>query len=152
VTVKEYADYLAQDARYRDKAKRISGMTRDLSEVLSAEALPGGNRGKVAFHPPCTLQHGLKIRGEIERLLLSLGVDLVPVRDAHLCCGSAGTYSLLHPELAGQLRDNKLAALTAGDPGEIVTANIGCQNHLQQGTDKPVRHWIELVDDLLSAR
>ncbi|HEX2824767.1 MAG TPA: glycolate oxidase subunit GlcF [Burkholderiales bacterium] len=157
--VKDYGHHLARDARYAEKAARISELTRDISEVILAEAdaltrlarTPRPTK-KVAFHPPCTLQHGLKIRGEIERLLLSLGVDLVPVRDAHLCCGSAGTYSLLHPDLAGQLRDNKLAALTAGDPAEIVTANIGCQNHLQQGTDKPVRHWIELVDDLLSAR
>jgi glycolate oxidase iron-sulfur subunit len=158
--VKDYGHHLARDARYAEKAARISELTRDISEIILERAddlralvprpcapIPR----KVAFHPPCTLQHGLKIRGEIERLLLSLGVDLVPVRDAHLCCGSAGTYSLLHPELAEQLRDNKLAALTAGDPAEIVTANIGCQHHLQHATDKPVRHWIELVDELLGA-
>jgi glycolate oxidase iron-sulfur subunit len=105
---------------------------------------------KVAFHPPCTLQHGLAIRGEVERLLAALGLDLVPVRDAHLCCGSAGTYSILHPRLAQRLRDDKIAALTAGGPAEIVTANIGCQTHLQGATDTPVRHWIELVDEALA--
>ena len=90
--------------------------------------------------------------GKVEALLASLGFELTPVRDAHLCCGSAGTYSLLQPEIAQKLLDNKVKALTAGAPDTILTANIGCQNHLQQGTDKPVRHWIELVDDLLSAR
>jgi glycolate oxidase iron-sulfur subunit len=104
---------------------------------------------RIAFHAPCTLQHGLKIRGDVERLLADLGFDVLPVRDAHLCCGSAGTYSLLHPELAGRLRENKLEALEAGDPLEIVTANIGCQSHLQSGTKTPVRHWIELVDEHL---
>ena len=157
--VKDYGHHLERDPAYAEKAARVSALTKDISEVILAEkdrllALVTHHASrvtKVAFHPPCTLQHGLKIRGEIERLLLELGVDLVPVRDAHLCCGSAGTYSILHPELAGQLRENKIAALTAGEPAEIVTANIGCQTHLQGATDKPVRHWIELVDDILSA-
>jgi glycolate oxidase iron-sulfur subunit len=156
--VKDYGHHLARDPDYAEKAARVSELTKDISEVVLAEAsrltalIPAPSPlppRKVAFHPPCTLQHGLKIRGEIETLLLSLGVDLVPVRDAHLCCGSAGTYSILHPELAGQLRENKIAALTQGAPDEIVTANIGCQTHLQGATDRPVRHWIELVDDLL---
>jgi glycolate oxidase iron-sulfur subunit len=146
VTVKEYADYLAQDARYRDKAKRISGMTRDLSEVLSAEALPGGNRGKVAFQSPCTLQHGQKIRGRVEALLKGAGYDLVPVDDGHLCCGSAGTYSLTQPAISGELRTRKLAALQANGPDVIATANIGCLAHLQGAAARPVRHWIELLD------
>jgi glycolate oxidase iron-sulfur subunit len=107
-------------------------------------------RRRVAFHAPCTLQHGLRIRNEIEVLLSSLGFELTPVRDAHLCCGSAGTYSVLHPELSGRLLENKLAALTEHAPEEIVTANVGCQTHLQSGTDKRVRHWIELLDELLS--
>jgi glycolate oxidase iron-sulfur subunit len=158
--VKDYGHHLERDPEYAEKAARVSAMTRDISEVIIERAddlislIPHPSAlipRRVAFHPPCTLQHGLKIRGEIERLLLALGVDLIPVRDAHLCCGSAGTYSLLHPELAGRLRDDKLAALTAGDPAEIVTANIGCQTHLQGATDKPVRHWIELVDDLLTS-
>jgi glycolate oxidase iron-sulfur subunit len=161
VMVKDYGHHLSRDPEYAEKAARVSALTKDISEVVLAEAarlsslipLPSSlNPHKVAFHPPCTLQHGLKIRGEIEALLLSLGVDLVPVRDAHLCCGSAGTYSILHPDLGGRLRENKIAALTAGEPDEIVTANIGCQTHLQGATDRPVRHWIELVDDVLTQR
>jgi glycolate oxidase iron-sulfur subunit len=159
--VKDYGHHLSRDPEYAEKAARVSELTKDISEVVLAESArlsslipqPSSlNPYKVAFHPPCTLQHGLKIRGEIEGLLLSLGVDLVPVRDAHLCCGSAGTYSILHPELAGRLRENKIAALTAGEPDEIVTANIGCQTHLQGATTRPVRHWIELVDELLTPR
>jgi glycolate oxidase iron-sulfur subunit len=105
---------------------------------------------RIAFHSPCTLQHGLKIRGEVEALLASLGFELVPVGDAHLCCGSAGTYSILHPQLAGRLLENKVAALTEHAPEEIATANIGCQTHIQSGTTRRVRHWIELVDERLS--
>ena len=157
--VKDYGHHLERDAEYAEKAARVSTLAKDISEVILERAddlkaliaQPSSpTLRKVAFHPPCTLQHGLKIRSEIERLLLALGVDLVPVRDAHLCCGSAGTYSLLHPMLAGRLRDDKIAALTVGEPDEIVTANIGCQTHLQGATQKRVRHWIELVDDLLS--
>jgi glycolate oxidase iron-sulfur subunit len=112
-------------------------------------AVPAGARGKVAFHSPCTLQHGLKIRGVIEGLLAAAGYELVPVADGHLCCGSAGTYSLLQPELSRRLRDNKLAALMAGSPLVIATANIGCLTHLQAGSVLPARHWIELVDAAL---
>jgi glycolate oxidase iron-sulfur subunit len=159
-TVRDYGHHLAHDTAYAEKAARVSALSKDISEVLLAEAPrveallpPPASRlsppRRVAFHPPCTLQHGLKIRGEVEKLLLALGVDLVAVRDAHLCCGSAGTYSVLHPELANRLLDNKIGALSEGGPQEIVTANIGCQTHLQSATDKPVRHWIELVDDLL---
>jgi glycolate oxidase iron-sulfur subunit len=112
---------------------------------------PSSRPRRVAFHAPCSLQHGLKIRGEIEALLSSLGFVLTPVRDAHLCCGSAGTYSLLHPEISQRLLENKLAALDEHGPDEIVTANIGCQMHLQSGTRKRVRHWIELLDERLTA-
>src|SRR3954463_6518993 len=127
VTVKEYPHYLAQDARYREKAARISALTSDLCEVLTAEMVAGGRaRGKVAFQSPCTLQHGQQIRGKVEALLRAAGYELTPVNDAHLCCGSAGTYSLLHPEIAGELRSRKLAALNAGAPEVIATANIGC--------------------------
>ncbi|HMN84164.1 MAG TPA: glycolate oxidase subunit GlcF, partial [Burkholderiaceae bacterium] len=105
--------------------------------------------GAVAFHPPCTLQHGQAIRGEVEALLSALGVRLTPVADSHLCCGSAGTYSVLQPELSRQLRDRKLASLTAGAPAEVLTANIGCITHLQSGTGLPVRHWIEWLDEAL---
>jgi glycolate oxidase iron-sulfur subunit len=150
-TVKDYVHLLATDAAYRGKAERISAMTRDLSEVIDPEALPAGrNRGRVAFHSPCTLQHGQQIRGKVEALLTRVGYELTPVRDAHLCCGSAGTYSLLQPAIAGELRARKLAALEAGGPQAIATANIGCLAHLQEPTATPVRHWIELVDAALA--
>src|SRR6185312_10046478 len=108
------------------------------------------SRARVAFHPPCTLQHGIGIRGEVERLLADAGFTLLPVADAHLCCGSAGTYSILQPELAARLKANKVDALEANEPDVIATANIGCMTHLQSGTSIPVRHWIELVDAALS--
>jgi len=146
VTVRDYGHLLASDAAYRGKAERISALTRDLSEVIPVESLPAGrNRGRVAFHSPCTLQHGQQIRGKVEALLTRVGYQLVPVRDSHLCCGSAGTYSLLQPAIANELRARKLAALEEGAPQAIATANIGCLTHLQQPTATPVRHWIELV-------
>jgi len=151
INVKEYGHLLAADARYRAKAERISELTRDLSEVIRPEELPQGHkRGRVAFHSPCTLQHGQQIRGKVEALLTRVGYELVPVRDAHLCCGSAGAYSLLQPEIANELRSRKLAALEEGAPQAIATANIGCLTHLQQPTATPVRHWIELVDAALA--
>ena len=146
VTVRDYGHLLAGDAAYRGKAERIAALTRDLSEVIPVEALPAGrNRGRVAFHSPCTLQHGQQIRGKVEALLTRVGYQLVPVRDSHLCCGSAGTYSLLQPAIANELRARKLAALEEGTPQAIATANIGCLMHLQEPTATPVRHWIELV-------
>ena len=145
VTVKEYAHILAEDPAYRDKAARISALTKDLSEVLPApqKTVP---RQKIAFHSPCSLQHGQQIRGRVEALLSAAGYELTPVNDAHLCCGSAGTYSLLHTQIAGELRSRKLASLQAGGPAQIATANIGCLAHLQSGSALPVRHWIELLD------
>jgi glycolate oxidase iron-sulfur subunit len=132
-------------------------MTRDLCEVLPAfseallqKARPAAQRPRVAWHPPCTLQHGQQIRGAVETLLASLGVDVKLCADSHLCCGSAGTYSVLQPELAYRLRDDKLAKLQAAQPERIVSANIGCITHLQSGTDTPVEHWIELVDRMLA--
>ena len=155
-TVKEYGHLLAQDAAYAAKARRISELTLDLSEVMPAfEAeLLDKLRGKVvdkrvAWHPPCTLQHGQKIRGKVESLLRAIGVDVQLCADSHLCCGSAGTYSVLHPELSYALRDQKLANLNATDAEMIVSANIGCITHLQSGTATPVGHWIELVDEAL---
>jgi glycolate oxidase iron-sulfur subunit len=151
VTVKDYAHLLAHDPAYRDKAERISAMTMDLCEVI--DAVPEGkNRGKVAFQSPCTLQHGQQIRGKVEAHLQRAGYELTAVDDAHLCCGSAGTYSLLQPELAGELRRRKLAALQAQLPQRIATANIGCLTHLQGGTATPVRHWIELLDEALGRK
>jgi glycolate oxidase iron-sulfur subunit len=147
VTVKEYGHLLAHDPAYAEKAKRISSLARDLSEVIAADGVAAGKaRGKVAFQSPCTLQHGQQIRGRVEALLTRAGYELTPVNDAHLCCGSAGTYSLTQPALSSELRTRKLAALQAGAPGTIATANIGCLAHLQGGTATPVRHWIELLD------
>ena len=151
VTIKEYGHLLALERNYPGKAERISEMTRDLCEVIRPADLPqGARRGRVAFQSPCSLQHGQQIRGKVEAILARLGYELVPVRDADLCCGSAGTYSLLQPEIAGELRARKLAALQEGGPQVIATANIGCLAHLQAGSAAPVRHWIELVDEALA--
>jgi glycolate oxidase iron-sulfur subunit len=147
VTIKDYAHLLAHDEEYREKAARIASLAKDLSEVVPWEALPAGaGSGRVAFQSPCTLQHGQQIRGMVEARLQRAGFELTAVRDGHLCCGSAGTYSLLHPAIAGELRERKLQALAEGAPDCIATANIGCLSHLQAGTRTPVRHWIELLD------
>ncbi len=154
-TVKEYGHLLAHDEHYAAKAKRISELTKDLSEILPAfettlqKKLRGKIDKRVAYHPPCTLQHGQKIRGKVESVLRAAGVDVQLCADSHLCCGSAGTYSVLQPELSYQLRDNKLANLLATEPQMIVSANIGCLTHLQSGTKTPVKHWIELIDNAL---
>ena len=158
VQVRDYGHLLADDPAYAERAARISALCRDPSEVLAAAqerllpllAAAGGGRGRLAFHSPCTLQHGLKLRGGIESLLAAAGFTLTPVADGHLCCGSAGTYSVLQPELADRLRSNKLAALNAGGPAAVATANIGCLTHLQAGSALPVRHWIELIDEVLA--
>ena len=144
VTVRDYAHILAEDPAYRDKAARISALTKDLCEVLPVQE--GKAKDRVAFHSPCTLQHGQQIRGRVEALLTAAGYELTPVNDAHLCCGSAGTYSLLHSQIAGELRSRKLASLQAGGAAQIATANIGCLAHLQSASELPVRHWIELLD------
>ncbi len=158
VTVKEYGHYLAHDPAYAAKAKRVSDLTRDISEVILAEkgklkaALPPSPfplPRRVAFHAPCTLQHGMKLTGRVESLLADLGYSLTQVPDSHLCCGSAGTYSILQSELSQRLLANKIAALEGGQPAAILTANIGCQAHLQTATSLPVRHWIEALDDAL---
>jgi glycolate oxidase iron-sulfur subunit len=150
VTVKEYGHLLGRDPHYREKAARIAALTRDLAEVIPLEALPEGvGAGRVAFHSPCTLQHGQQVRGAAEARLARAGLELTPVRDAHLCCGSAGTYSLLQPAIAGELRGRKLAALSEGRPEQIATANIGCLTHLQGAAAVPVRHWIEVLDEAL---
>jgi glycolate oxidase iron-sulfur subunit len=146
--VKEYAHLLHDDPMYRAKAERISAMTRDLCEVVPESSIQrSAGSLRAAFQSPCSLQHGQQLRGRIEALLGAAGCELTPVADGHLCCGSAGTYSILQPELSGQLRERKLAALDAGAPAAIATANIGCLAHLQGGTATPVRHWIELLDD-----
>ncbi|MFN0315073.1 MAG: glycolate oxidase subunit GlcF [Burkholderiales bacterium] len=154
-TVKEYGHMLRNDARYAEKAQRISELTKDICEVISAEqdklsniAGKGANR-KIAFHPPCSLQHGQQIKGVTEALLRAFGFTLVPVPDAHLCCGSAGTYSILQEDLSQRLLRNKVDALGSGKPEIIATSNIGCLTHIQSGTPIPVKHWIELVDELV---
>ncbi|GAB3481194.1 glycolate oxidase subunit GlcF [Polaromonas eurypsychrophila] len=156
VTVKEYGYHLKQDAAYAAKAARISGLTRDLSELLPELVAPlrakvSAQAGNIAFHPPCTLQHGQQLRGGVEKYLNELGFRIsTSPNEAHLCCGSAGTYSVLNPEIATQLRDRKLGHLGAIKPEVIVSANIGCITHLQSGTATPVRHWVEVLDDALT--
>jgi glycolate oxidase iron-sulfur subunit len=162
--VKDYGHALAHDADYADKAARISGLTRDLSELLPdllpalaprLQAAPQGRGGapvarRLAFHPPCTLQHGQQLRGGVEQALGALGFEVQRASaESHLCCGSAGTYSVLQPELATQLRDRKLGHLAPLQAEVIVSANIGCIQHLQSGTDTPVRHWVEVLDEAL---
>lgn len=157
VTVREYGHILKDDPAYAAKATRISALTRDLSELLPelVPALKGrvtAPAGVVAYHPPCTLQHGQQLRGGVEVNLRALGFDIqVAGSESHLCCGSAGTYSVLQPELAYPLRDRKLGHLNQLQPTAIVSANIGCITHLQSGTETPVRHWVELLDAALAA-
>lgn len=157
VMVREYGHLLSHDPRYAERAKQISALTKDATEILNAERSALASRlgrraaglAKVAFHSPCTLQHGQQIRGLAESLLRDAGYTLTSVADPHLCCGSAGTYSILQPELSQQLLKNKVAALQAGQPQIIATANIGCLGHIQTGTTVPVRHWIELIDEAM---
>jgi glycolate oxidase iron-sulfur subunit len=161
VMVKDYGHLLAHDPAYADKAARVAALTVDLSEALARfepelrarlDGQPAANKGpRVAYHPPCTLQHGQQIRGHAERLLALAGIDVKLCGDSHLCCGSAGTYSVLQPELSTQLRERKVANLEATGAEEIASANIGCLSHLQGGTALPVRHWIEFIDDRLRA-
>jgi glycolate oxidase iron-sulfur subunit len=156
--VKDYAHLLARDAAYAGKARRVSEMTKDLAELLPAHAetlkarVTRAPDASVVFHPPCTLQHGQQIRGVVEPLLAALGAKVAPVAEAHFCCGSAGTYSVLQPELAYQLRDRRLGHLEASHPSVILSANIGCIGHLASGTGTRVMHWIEWIDERLAAR
>jgi glycolate oxidase iron-sulfur subunit len=147
--VKEYGELLKRDPWYADKAVRVAGLARDVAEVLSGEDLaslpPVGRGRRVAFHSPCTLQHGQRVLGRAEAVLERLGFHPTAVRDAHLCCGSAGTYSILQPEISRQLLADKLAALQADAPDLIATANVGCQLHLASAARVPVRHWVELL-------
>jgi glycolate oxidase iron-sulfur subunit len=158
--VAEYGYLLRNDAAYAAKAKRVSELFRDVSEVIAQEkeaiakklTVPR-EKQKIAFHSPCSLQHGLKIKGVVEGLLREADFELTVVPDGHLCCGSAGTYSLLQPELSQQLLTNKVKALESGEPAMIATANIGCLAHIESGlqasSKKPIRHWIELLDERL---
>ena len=156
--VADYGHLLAGDPAYREKAARISELCRDVSGIVDAErdklaALVKDRGGaKLAFHAPCSLQHGLKIRGVVEAILREAGFTLTPVADAHLCCGSAGTYSILQPELSQRLLADKVRNLEAGAPQLVATANIGCLAHIQSGTATPVRHWIEVLDERLATQ
>ncbi len=151
--VKEYGHLLRNDPRYADKAARVSALAKDIGEVLAAEelaALKIDGQGKpIAFHAPCTLQHGQRLPGLVEGILRQLNYRLAPVADSHLCCGSAGTYSILQPALSQRLLTEKLDHLSAASPELIATANIGCQLHLASRSEIPVCHWIELLDDAL---
>jgi glycolate oxidase iron-sulfur subunit len=156
VTVKEYGHALSADPAYAERARRISECTRDLSELLpdmAAQLKPkirSIKQHEVVLHPPCTLQHGQQLRGTIEAPMNLLGFDVrLAPSEAHLCCGSAGTYSVLQPKLATELRDRKLEQLHRVDAQVIVSANIGCIQHLQSGTTTPVKHWVEVLDEAL---
>jgi glycolate oxidase iron-sulfur subunit len=158
VTVKDYGHILADDPTHAYKAARVSLLTKDLSELLpdlvpalkpQLAQLPDAEK-VIGFHPPCTLQHGQKLKGGVETHLAALGFNVQVARnEAHLCCGSAGTYSVLNPTLSYQLRDRKLGHLDELQPHVITSANIGCITHLQSGTSTPVRHWVEILDDAL---
>jgi glycolate oxidase iron-sulfur subunit len=155
--LREYGHLLREDPRYAERAARISALARDPVELLAIEAPrlaslmhPGAPATRIAFHSPCSLQHGLRITGAVEGLLRSLGAELTAVADAHACCGSAGTYSLLQPELASRLGTAKAKALEAGGPELIVTANFGCQRQIGMATALPVQHWIEWVEARLA--
>lgn len=158
VMVKDYGHLLANDAQYAAKAKRISELTKDLAEILPdftenlISRLGSNPKSGVVYHPPCTLQHGQQIRGKVEGLLESIGVPTRLCADSHLCCGSAGTYSVLQPALSGQLRQQKLDHLHKtfedSQATAVVSANIGCITHLQNDT-MPILHWVEIVDQLL---
>jgi glycolate oxidase iron-sulfur subunit len=159
LAIKEYGHALSGDGQYADKAAQVSALARDLSEMLPqlVPVLKGRIRTerakRLALHPPCTLQHGQRLKGGIETALRALGFDIsVAESESHLCCGSAGTYSLLQPEIAEQLRDRKLGHLAQLQPQCIVSANMGCIQHLQSGTLTPVMHWIEALDEALSPK
>lgn len=154
--VAEYAHHLRDDPVYAPRAEKIVACVRDIAQVVAPHAetlarhidqqkLPK----RPVFHPPCTLQHWQGLRPESEQLLLALGLSLQPFTETHLCCGSAGAYSVLQPEISTSLRDRKLGHINAASPDMVVSSNIGCIGHLQSGTDTPVRHWIEVVDAAL---
>lgn len=155
VMVKDYGRFMQRDPAYAVKAAKIAALAKDVSEVIAAEwsSLKPKVKAaseKIAYHPPCTMQHGMKLKGGVEGLLKDMGFSLAPVADSHLCCGSAGTYSVLQPAISSELKSRKIASLSAAAPTQIATANIGCMTHLQSGTPLAVKHWIELLDERLS--
>ncbi len=149
--VKDYAHLLSHDAAYAEKARKISALAKDISEILQKEDLSvlclDSTSKRVAFHSPCTLQHGQQLSGVVETILANMGFTLTAVSNPHLCCGSAGTYSILQSEISQQLLSNKLQSLQRGNPEVIATANIGCQMHIASSAKVPVKHWIELIDE-----
>jgi glycolate oxidase iron-sulfur subunit len=150
VVVKDYGHLLKDDEAYAEKAKRVSALAQDISEILANENLSKlaiSAKVKVAFHSPCTLQHGQKLIGQVETILSNLGFELTEVADSHLCCGSAGTYSILQPKLSQQLLTNKLSCLNSDKPDVIATANVGCQMHMATQSKLAVKHWIELIEE-----
>jgi len=155
--VADYGHLLERDPDYAMKARRVSELAKDVSQVVAAEGAAlerlakGGAARRVAFHSPCSLQHGLKIRGVVEPILAAAGFTLTAVPDPHLCCGSAGTYSITQPELSQRLLADKVRALESGGPEVVATANIGCLAHIGSGTGVPVRHWIELLDEQMGS-
>lgn len=150
VMIKDYARALEHDPRYAERAAKVSGLCLDAAEFLSQVALAparADSRLTVAFQSPCTLQHGQQLAGRVEALLSAAGHTVVPVPESHMCCGSAGTYSILQKSLSMRLRDRKISCLMEGSPDVIATANIGCQLHLENAARVPVRHWVELLDN-----
>ena len=151
--IKEYGHHLRFDPSYADKAQLVSDRTRDLAELLAPQVAELKSRVDASrlphtavFHPPCTLQHWQGLRPATEGLLRGLGIELLPFDEPHLCCGSAGAYSVLQPDIATALRDRKLDRIQTAGPDTILSANVGCIGHLQSGTKTPVRHWIEIID------
>jgi len=148
VMIKDYGRLLSSDKDYADKAARVAELCRDISEFLSGQDLSAfinSDSKRVSFHAPCTLQHGQKVTGRVEKLLADAGYDIVDYPDSHLCCGAAGTYSILQHQLSKQLLNNKLTNLQQSEPDIIATANIGCLLHMRSGTDTPVVHWLQLI-------
>lgn len=149
VTIKDYAYLMKEDDQYAQKAQRVSELAKDISQIIIEErdqlTPDKGQQRQIVFHPPCTLQHGLKLTGVVESILEASGYQLLPFQDAHLCCGSAGTYSIFQAKLSERLRKNKLDSLQQPDPELIATANIGCQQHLKTKSKVKVIHWIELL-------
>ncbi len=148
VHIKDYGELLKADSVYAEKAQKVSELTKDLVEILQQEdieTLKPTNSTRVAFHPPCTLQHGQKLAGQVEQLLDRIGFERVTFNESHLCCGAAGSYTLLQPELSNQLKERKISNIDQASPEIIATANIGCLHHLEAGTNLPVRHWVELL-------
>ena len=148
VMVKDYPALFEKTDPYYEKAELVSSKTQDIAEYLASKDLTGLrlSESNISYHEPCTLQHGQKLGGLVESILAQFGYDKKPIKDSHICCGSAGTYSIFEAEISNQLKEKKLKNLKASNPEMIVTSNIGCLMHLQKGNSIPVKHWVELLD------